>query len=66
LGVEVFATIIAYSLSAICIVFALVSFTEDMKSMKAGTMTPFKARNGLFIFIGFGALGWVFAYLGGL
>jgi hypothetical protein len=49
-----------------CILFGSVSFAQDMKAARAGNMTPVKASYGLFIFLGFGAGAWLFAFLGGL
>jgi hypothetical protein len=60
------ASIIAYTMSAICILFAVVSFTDDIKAATNKTLTPFKARNGMAVFFGLASLGWLFAYLGGI
>ena len=60
------ATIIAYTMSAICVLFGVVSFAQDMKAARTGALTPLKASYGLYIFLGFGGLAWLFAFLGGL
>jgi hypothetical protein len=60
------ASIIAYTMSALSVLFAVVSFTQDLKAATNGTLSPVKARNGFAIFFGLASLGWLFAYLGGI